>query len=200
MKFTSILAASLLITVSANAAVSVLHTQVTNAQILTSAGAIPTAGGVSIGFFSTPQLDSVFTGKSSFADLLTAGFQDVRSLAGISGTPDWDFPLAVSGSVTNISTALLPVGTQLYVVAFNAGSYLTGFAGATEWAVIKDNNNVGPADFTSKSTALSTVVGAEVLFGTDNVNNVNMTSLVPEPSRALLGVIGFAAFFVRRRR
>ena len=193
---------AILLVGNVHAAVSILHTEVSGAQILTSAGGAPTAGGVSVGFFSSPTADSVFTGITSFADLLTAGFKDVRSLAGVSGTPDWDFPLPVSGSVTNISTALLPTGTQLYIVAFNAGTYINGFSGATEWAVIKDDNNIAPADLGSKSTALATVAGAEVLFGTDNGNNVNMASLgaVPEPSRALLGMIGLVALFVRRRR
>lgn len=193
---------ALVIYSSASAAVSISHTQISGAQILTSAGTAPSAGGVSVGFFSSAQPDTVFDNKSTFADLLAAGFQDVRSLAGVTGTPDWDFPLPVSGTVSAVSTSLLPTGTQLYIIAYNAGSFANGFSGSTEWAVIKDNANLAPADLSPKSTALSTVTAPEVLFGTDNGNNVNMTSLssIPEPSRALLGMIGLVALFVRRRR
>ena len=49
---------------------------------------------------------------------------------------------------------------------------------------------------------LNTVTAADILIGSDNGNNVNMASMsvIPEPSRALLGMIGLVALFVRRRR
>ncbi len=192
------------------AAVSIGHIETAGARFLTSAGVDLTAGGVSVGYFPAALLgnDAAFSAATSFADLITAGFVDVRSIAGASSVGvDWDFPLAVSGTVTNIPIGSLAQNTQLYVVAFNAGTFVPGspstsFGGSTQWAVVKDNNNITPADLGTKSTALTSVAGAEVLFGTDNGNNVNMTALgaVPEPSRVILGMIGLVALFVRRRR
>lgn len=206
-----IFAALLAFTVTSEAAVSIGYVEVAGtSRFLDSSGLDLTAGGVSVGYFPAALTgnDAAFTTATSFADLISAGFVDVRSIAGatVSGV-DWDFPLGVSGTVSNIAIGSLPQNTQLYLVAFNAGSFVSGtpstsFAGSTQWAVVKDNNNISPADLGSKSTALTSVTGAEVLFGTDNGNNVNMASLgaVPEPSRALLGMIGLVALFVRRRR
>ncbi|MBL9182701.1 MAG: PEP-CTERM sorting domain-containing protein [Verrucomicrobiaceae bacterium] len=195
-----------------NAAVSVFHIEnAGSGQFLDSAGSALTTGGVSIGFFSGPApSDSAFTTMSGFSDLVAAGYVDVRSAPGatLSGSPfDWDFPLSIGGTVQNIPIGTLPANTQLYVIAFNAGSFVSGnpstsYAGATQWAVVKDGSNTSPADLGSRSVLLSNAVGAEVLVGLDNGVNVNMAALgaVPEPSRALLGMIGLVALFVRRRR
>lgn len=210
--FKKILCAVLLaFAVNSNAAVSIGHVEVAGtSRFLDSSGLDLAAGGVSVGYFPAALSgnDSVFSTATSFSDLIAAGFVDVRSIVGatVAGV-DWDFPLGVTGTVSNIPISSLPQNTQLYIVAFNSGAFVPGtpstsFAGSTQWAVVKDNNNLSPADLGSKSTALTSVVGAEVLFGTDNGNNVNMTSLsaIPEPSRALLGMIGLVALFVRRRR
>lgn len=201
------------------AAAPVLRASVTIAHVengtvgnfLDSGGASLTGGAVSIGVFSSAPLDSAFgTTINSWADLLAAGYTDVRNLSGATPSSlDWDFP-TIGGSVTSISIASLPANTQLYVVAFNSGTYNTAtpassFAGATQWAVVKDNSNLSPADLGTKSVLLNTAVGsAEILRGTDNGVNVNMTSLsagpVPEPSRLmLLGLAGLGLVFRRRR-
>lgn len=174
------------------------------------------AGGVSIGIFTngvgTPITvsDSAVASATSFADLVALGYKDVRSLSGATaaGGTDWDFPSPVSGSYNSIAISALPAGTQLYLLAFNAGSFVSGapstsFAGATEWAVIKDTvEHLSPADLGTKSLLLNTVVASDILVGTDKGNNVTMASMgvVPEPSRALLGLMGFMALLARRRR
>jgi len=204
---------------SASAAVTVGHVENTTVgQFLTSSGAAVNAGGVSIGIFTDgggapiSVLDSAVASATSFADLIALGYKDVRSLSGATaaGGTDWDFPLAVSGSYNSIAISALPAGTQLYLLAFNAGSFVVGapstsFAGATEWAAVKDTTTAthkSPSDLGTSSLLLNTVISADILVGTDNGNNVNMASLgaVPEPSRALLGMIGLVALFVRRRR
>ncbi len=202
----------------ANAAVTIGHPEPGAGAFLTSTGAAVAAGGVSIGYFpSGAPSDAAFgTTITDFATLIAAGYVDVRNITGATQTVgfDWDFPQNIGGSVQNIPFASLALNTQLYVIAFNAGSYVAGtqgtpattagsYAGATEWAVIKDTvDHRSPADLGTKNILLNTVAGADILIGTDNGNNVNMAALgaVPEPSRALLGMIGLVALFVRRRR
>lgn len=210
--FLTVIAISLCAVAKSNAAVSVFHIEnAGSGQFFDTAGSALSAGGVSIGFFSGPApSDSAFATMTGFSDLVAAGYVDVRSAPGatLSGSPfDWDFPLSIGGTVQNIPIGTLPANTQLYVVAFNAGSFVSGnpstsYAGATQWAVVKDGSNLSPADLGSRSVLLSNAVGAEILVGADNGVNVNMASLgaVPEPSRALLGMIGLVALFVRRRR
>jgi hypothetical protein len=198
-----------------SAAVTVGHIENgTVGQFLTSSGGAVGAGGVSIGIFTdiggTPitVADSVFNTVTSFADLIALGYKDVRSLSGATaaGGTDWAFPSPVSGSYNSIAISALPANTQLYLLAFDAGSYVAGtpgssFSGATEWAVIKDTgSHKSPSDLGTSSLLLNTVISADILKGTDNGNNVNMVSFVPEPSRALLGMIGFAGLMLRRRR
>jgi hypothetical protein len=176
-----------------------------------------TSGGVSIGYFVSAPSDAAFgTTINSWADVLGAGYIDVRTLPGVSlGTLDWDYPLAGGGgSVTGVPfTALattataIALNTQLYVFAFNGGSFnlatpASSFGGSTEWAVVKDNANLAPADLGTRNVLLSNAVGGEILRGTDNGSNVNLTSLavVPEPSRAVLLALGLFSLFARRRR
>ena len=191
----------------ASAAVSVGHVEnATVGQFLTSAGAVPTAGGVTVGIF-TSTAPSSFSGITSYADLVAAGYVDVRSMSGASFAGlDWDFPgtpNAASGTVSGISLSSLPAGTQIYVFGFNGGTFANGFAGSTEFAAVKDDANTGPTDLGSESVLLSSASGTgEILFGTDNGVNVNMASLtaVPEPSRAVLLGLGAVGLMIRRRR
>jgi MYXO-CTERM domain-containing protein len=204
---------------NSNAAVSIGHVE--NASVggfQTSTGAALSAGGVSIGYFSgaAPANAAFGTSITDFASLVAAGYVDVRNLASTTQTGgfDWGFPLNLGGTVQNISFTSVPLNSQLYVIAFNAGSYVAGtqgtplttatsFSGFTEWAVIKDTtDHRSPADLGTKNLLLNTVAGADILIGTDSGNNVNMATLaaVPEPSRAFLGMIGVVALFVRRRR
>ena len=206
-KFNSILAVALICFVGSatEAAVTVGHVQNVGAgQILSSTGGAVTSGGVSIGIFASAPLDSAFGSTiTSWAGLLAAGYQDVRSLSGgtLSGGFDWDFS-AIGGSVSGISISALPASTQLYVFAFNAGSFInnaSGFSGATEWAVIKDATNLSPADLGTRNGVLTTAVGSEILIGTDSGVNVRMAA-IPEPSRLGLLGLGLAGFSLRRRR
>lgn len=200
---------------SANGAVTIAHPEnVSTGVFLSSTAAALSSGGVSVGYFSSAVSDSQIqslSASTAFADLIALGYRDVRNASGatLAGGFDWDFP-TVSGTVQNIPIASLPQGTQLYVIAFNAGSYVAGtagspattatsFTGATEWAVVKDTGYTGPADSNVRSLLLNAAAGSEILVGTDNGVNVNLSG-VPEPSRAILAALGFFGFLIRRRR
>jgi MYXO-CTERM domain-containing protein len=219
-KLFSLCAAALIASsVNSAAAVSIGHVENTTVGgFLTSSGSALTSGGVSIGYFSgAAPADAAFgTTITDFSSLVAAGYVDVRNLSSTTQTVgfDWSFPLNLGGTVQNISFSSVPLNTQLYVIAFNAGSYVSGtqgnpattatsFSGFTEWAVVKDTtDHRSPADLGTKNLLLNTVSGSDILIGTDNGNNINMAAVaaIPEPSRALLGMIGLGALFVRRRR
>ena len=142
-----------------------------------------------------------------------AGYVDLRTIPGVtlSTSPafNWDFPLPVAGNVSNIPLSILPGGTQLYVVAFDAGSFNTvtpslSFLNSTQWAVVKDNANLAPAlDLQTKSVILSTAVGStEIIAGTDNITNANNVNLapIPEPTTFSVGVLMAFAGLGRQRR
>ena len=196
---------------SLKAAVTIAHVENAGAgQFFDSAGGALAAGGVSVGFFTTAPQDTAFgTTITNWVTLLAAGYQDVRTLSGVTFAGlDWDFPLPIGGSVSNIPFSSVPQNTQLYLFAFNGGLFNTvapaaSFLGSTQWSVVKDNADLSPADLGTKSTVLSTVVGTtEVLIGTDNGVNVNMAALipVPEPATFAFGVMVAFAGLVRQRR
>ena len=213
------LAVFCLMAVSSFAAVTVAHVEnATVGEFLSSSGSALASGGVSVGYFTgAVPSDATIQGlnaSTAFADLVALGYTDVRNPTGATqaGGFDWSFP-TIAGTIQNIPIGSLPQGTQLFVLAFNAGSYVAGtagapattsasFAGATEWAVVKDAGYTGPADSNTRSLLLNAASGSEIVVGTDNGVNVNLASasVVPEPSRALLGMIGLVALFVRRRR
>lgn len=189
-------------TVPANAVVTIAHPENgTVGAFLDSTGAALAAGGVSVGYFSSAVSDSqiqALSAGTAFSDLIALGYRDVRNAVGatLAGGFDWAFP-TVAGTVQNIPIGTLPQGTQLYVIAFNAGSYVAGtagtpsttstsFAGATEWAVVKDAGYTGPADSNTRSLLLSAASGSEILVGTDNGVNVNLAAAVPEPTKGIL--------------
>jgi hypothetical protein len=160
----------------------------------------------------------------------TYNYIDVRSTlgavqgnnSGATGGFDWSFAdgvlagnsFNISGIVTvnastgptsAASTTNLPTGTKLYLLGFNAGTFVNGFAGSTEWAFLAETSAISgsvPADLGNVNVRPGSVAGTEIWVGTDNGSNVNFAaaSVIPEPSRALLGMIGLGALFIRRRR
>ena len=207
-----------------SAVVSIAHSEsVGFGQFLTSTGAQVAAGGVSVGFFNGSQptpSDSFLQNLSAgtaYSSLVSAGFVDVRTLAGVTlaGGFDWNFDGTTGngGTVQNVALGALPssppAGLQLYVIAFNAGSFVSGnpgtsFSGASEWAMLRDTTWTVPADGQPRNTVLTSVTGgAEVIVGTefgDNASKDIRLAAVPEPSRVLFGMFGLVALFIRRRR
>lgn len=212
--------------IDASAVVTIGHTEnSTTGEFRLADGTLPTAGGVTIGFFSSgAPTDSALQLLSSnvgtaYSQLLALGWVDVRNLAGATAPAAgaWDFP-TIGGTTSNVTTGgTYALNTQLYIVAFNAGSYVAGtqgnmsststsFAGSTQWAVVKDTTYKNAADPGGVALLLSSATGAaEVIVGTegglgDGANDIRLVGAVPEPSRALLSMIGLGALFIRRRR
>lgn len=200
---------------AANAASIVMVQNSTVGQFISNSGSALTSGGVSVGYFTgaepTDSQIQALTAGTAFADLMALGFVDVRTTTITSALPDWDNPAPASGTVqyTFGNPGTVPGGKQLYVLAFDSGSFVSGtpstsFAGSTGWAVVKETT------FTSPTTSLGSAVfnlqnatGLEVIVGGDLGDNSGKDvrlSAIPEPSRALLGMIGLVALFVRRRR
>jgi hypothetical protein len=162
--------------------------------------------------------------STAFASLVANGFRDLRSVSGATaggaapGDFDWNFN---NGAITGAnlgdiggtldftvgSAPNVPANTQLYIFAFDAGSFVganpaTSFASATYWAALKDTvSYLAPAnDLNSRTLRIASADGvSEVLVGIEDGTGVRLTA-VPEPSRVLLGIIGLGAFVVRRRR
>lgn len=202
----------------------------TQAGFLSSTGAALATGGISIGYFvnnTAPSLAVIqgLSAATAYSTLVsTYGYIDLRSLAGASqqtlsgatGPFDWSFADGIgAGNLYNISGQIsatvsgsgsasssnLPVSTRLYVLGFDAGTFLTGFAGSSEWAFVSETSAAGtvPSDLGSRNVRVGSMDGAEVWVGVEDGSNVRLGA-VPEPSRALLGMIGLVALFVRRRR
>lgn len=213
-------------------AATVVHNQVStdvnSGAFLSSSGGTIAAGGISIGYFTGAAMsDSAIQALSpatAFSNLIANGFKDLRSQSGATAAGavpadfDWNFNNgALTGSnLGDIGGTLaftvgaspnVPANTQLYIFAFDAGSFVganpsSSFAGATSWAAVKDTSAfLAPAsDLNSRNLRLASAIGpTEVLVGVDDSQNIRLAA-IPEPSRALLGMIGLGALFIRRRR
>lgn len=165
--------------------------------------------------------------QTAFSVLVnTYKYVDLRSLPGTTPGANFDWAYGgitgtnlydLSGTMTfttgaigsGLSSTNLPQNTQLYLFGFNAGSFVgatpsSSFASATEWAAIKELGGTGTAPANTGGSRNIRVLNAdgvnEVLVGTESGLNVNMVAAIPEPSRALLGMIGLMGLFIRRRR
>jgi hypothetical protein len=132
-------------------------TTVTHVETLSSKGAIttsilgvPSAGGVTIGYFSTASapLDSViktWTAANAVSRLLSNNWVDLRtvgSTGSMQALGDWDWPgggnpgtagTKIGGTYNWTFNAALG-GKQLYIFAFNGGSSGYGYSSSTELA------------------------------------------------------------------
>ena len=194
---------------------------------VSSTGASLATGGISVGIFSgTPDWGTLKTLEASaaWAALVSAGFTDLRTFAGITQPTDWSFasggtPTAtIGGTVGNIPFASLPANTRLYAVAFDSGSWnstlntmASATFGGTQWGVVSafghltaSENWVAPADLGSKSLQFksSNLVASDVLVGSlaSNYSTTFNVQLIPEPSTGALLTCGLIAVFSRRRK
>jgi len=150
-----------------------------NGAITLSDGTVPTAGGVTVGFFSsTAPLDTViqsWTAADAVSNLISSGWVDVRTVSGgtMQANGDWDWPGGGSPGTTGTKIGgtfnwifdASKSGKQLYVFAFNAGSSGFGFSSSSTVAA--------SSFFTSSSfsgaTEWAVLKGANWLFpATDN--------------------------------
>jgi hypothetical protein len=134
-----------------------------NGAILLLDGTVPTAGGVTIGFFSSSApsdaLIQSWTAGNAVSNLSTAGWIDVRTVTGgsMQANGDWDWPGGGSpgtagtkiGGTFNWIYDAAKSGTQLYVFGFNGGS--SGFSFSSSSTV-----SANSLAFTSSSFAGST--------------------------------------------
>ena len=222
---TKVLALIAAVSTSTSAFAAVNIGYVANSSVggfLSSSSGQLSAGGVSVGFFSSDPTGSFWsslstTPSSAWSSILTAGYTDVRSV-GTEGTPfDWLYPTNLGGTVQNIPFGTLPQNTRLYVIGFNGGTFATNnvagaWAGATEYGVVSafghitnSQNFLSPADGGTKALNFSAtavqLTSSDVLKGT--LASANTVAMVPEPSTyALLAMsgIGLAGYVIRRRR
>lgn len=130
---------------SASAVNTLSHAQTltSNGAIVLSSSTVPSAGGVTIGYFTgAAPLDSViktWTAADAVANLISNNWRDVRTVidaaAGMQANGDWDWPGGGSpgtvgnriGGTYNWAFNAGLSSTQLYVFAFNGGSSGFGF-------------------------------------------------------------------------
>lgn len=217
------LALTVLTALPASAAVNIGY--VANGTVggfLSSSSQQLTAGGVSVGWFTSDPTGSFWsslssTPSSAWSSILAAGYKDVREVGTLGANFDWAFPTNLGGTVQNIPFATLPQNTRLYVIGFNNGTFATNnvagaWAGATEYGVVSafghaiaTQNFLSPADNGTKALSFSAttyaLTSSDVLKGT--LSSSNAVSMVPEPSTyALLAMsgVGVAGYVIRRRR
>lgn len=211
---------------SASAVVTIGHNQnvgLGNGTFRTSSGAIPSSGGVSIGFFSgAVPSDATLKNlnpSTAYADLIALGYVDVRNVAASAdGTAGGlDYP-GIGATISNLSTSgAYSLNKQLFVLGFNAGAYIAGtegnmastnasFAGSSEWAIVTNptlwKHTADPSGITillnDVSGTSQVIVGTEGGLG-DGTHDIRLVA-VPEPSRAILCFGAFTWIGFRRRR
>jgi len=155
-----------------------------NGQITTSASTVPSAGGVTIGYFSgTAPTDSAIKGwnlASVVSNLISNNWVDVRSVgdalngAGMQNGGDWDWPGGGSpgtagtkiGGTYNFTFNAALSTKQLYLFAFNGGS--SGF-GYNASSVVAPSSSFFTASSFSGSTEYAILKADTWLFpATDN--------------------------------
>ena len=117
-----------------------------NGAITTSSSAVPTAGGVTIGYFSgiapTDVAIKNWSLSSAVSSLISNNWVDIRTVVGASSGMasggDWDWPGGGSpgtpgtkiGGTYNWTFDAALAGKQLYIFAFNGGSSGYGYNGS----------------------------------------------------------------------
>lgn len=158
-----------------------------NGAIQTSASTVPTAGGITLGYFSgTAPMDSTilaWTAANAVANLIASNWVDVRTIvavgAGMQANGDWDWPGGGSpGTVGNkiggtwnwVFDAAL-TGKQLYIFAFNSGSSGFGFNSS---AVVGPSTSAFGASSFSGSTEWAALKASNWLFPSTDGTALNL--------------------------
>ena len=175
----------LAVTSSSSRAVNTLshaETLGSNGAITLSSSSVPSAGGITLGYFSgTAPLDSViqsWSAANAVANLISSNWVDVRTVnsvgAGMQANGDWDWPgggspgtsgTKIGGTYNWVFDATLS-GKQLYIFAFNSGSSGFGFSSS---AVVGPSATAFTASSFSSSTEWAVLKAANWIFpSTDN--------------------------------
>jgi len=196
---------------SSKAINTIVHSELTSRGfILDSAGAVPAAGGITVGYFSStvPSYSTIqsWTPGNAVANLVTAGYIDLRTVAGgqLQANFDWDWPGggAVSagnkvGGTLNWTYNAALAGKQLYLFAFNSGTSGTpfsatvqntssafftssSFSGSTEWLAAKAESWLLPSNdsIPLNVNAIDIDLSSEMIVGTDGVSPGTTTTAI----------------------
>jgi len=163
-------------------------------------GSLLTNGEILVGAFTitTSQIESIITGWGSSLptyerfSTLYSDFIEVGT-GGSNGTvvSGWNFNTngAVAGTSSNVSTAVIPSGSDLYVWAINTTNLTSGgFTAGTEWSLVTATSWIAPSPLSTVSLNLANVTTNGILIGRPAGINSSI-NLVPEPS-----CIGFLIF------
>jgi hypothetical protein len=160
-------------------------------------------------------LNSLFTPIGTEISPPTSGGTYGGSTTGLYSTPDagWNFSSTgrIAGTASYIDLALVPQGSQIYQWAFNNFDFTFDSADApTEWALVTNRDPLGFPAWTMPGMGVLIMVlnrvspQDDILLGSDNGNNVNMTPIsainVPEPSSLSLLALGGVVVALGRRR
>jgi len=150
-KLSGLLLAAFLASATPSWAVNTLshaETLTSNGAITLSSSAVPSAGGITLGYFSgsSAPLDSViqsWSAANAIANLISSSWVDVRTVnasgAGMQSNGDWDWPgggspgtagTKIGGTYNWVFDASL-ANKQLYIFAFNAGTSGFGFSSSS---------------------------------------------------------------------
>ena len=161
---------------NAKAVNTIVHSELTSKGfILNSLGVVPSAGGITIGYFSTTAPNSTviqgWSAGNAVTNLINSGWVDLRTVAGgtLPTSFDWDWPGSGStagvkvGGTLNWAYSGALAGKAVYLFAFNAGSSGTpysstvvqntsstfftssSFSGSTEWLAAKADTWILPS-------------------------------------------------------
>lgn len=148
-----------------------------NGAIQTSSSAVPSAGGITLGYFSstapTDLTIATWSAANAVANLVARNWVDVRTVvaagAGMQANGDWDWPGGgIPGTVGNkiggtynwVFDAGL-ANKQLYIFAFNAGSSSFGFSSSS---VVSPTSSAFGASSFSGSTQWAALKASNWLF------------------------------------
>lgn len=156
-------------------------------------------------------LNTLFTQIGTTINPSSSGGTLGGSTTGLYSTPGsgWNFSSSgnVSGTANYVDLALAPQNTQIYVWAFNNTDFTFSSGNApTQWSLVTDRNATGGTWIVPGSGALSMVCNTvtsqgDVLLGTDNSNNINMTLMpIPEPMTINLLITGILTVLASRRK
>lgn len=163
------------------------ETLTSNGAIQTSSSAVPSAGGITLGYFSgtapTDLTIATWSAANAVSNLIASNWVDIRTIAatgaGMQANGDWDWPGGgnpgtvgnkIGGTYNWVFDAAL-AGRQLYIFAFNSGS--SGFGFSSSSVVSPSSSAFGASSFTG-STEWAALKAANWLFPASDGTPLNL--------------------------
>lgn len=203
----ALLLAALLAAATPSWAVNTLshaETLTSNGAITLSSSAVPSAGGITLGYFSgSAPLDSViqsWSAANAIANLISSSWVDVRTVnasgAGMQANGDWDWPgggspgtagAKIGGTYNWVFDAAL-ANKQLYIFAFNAGTSGFGFSSSS---VVAPSASAFTASSFTGSTEWAALKAANWIFPSTDGTALNLKIVdIDVASELLVGTDG----------